>query len=399
MDFTKIKSIDDIEVKDKRILMRVDFNVPLENGQVKSDLRIRAALPTIQALLNRGGRVILVSHLGRPKGKVDPQFSLRPVLAALTKLVTAPVHFCESIDSLQSQSESLKSGEILLLENIRFYEGEEKNDADLSAKLAKAGDVYVNDAFGTAHRAHASTAGITQKLRPAVSGYLMKKELDFLGKVISNPEAPFIAVIGGAKISGKIDVIENLAPKVDQLLIGGAMAYTFYKAKGYNIGKSLVEDDRVEMAKELLSRFADKLLLPTDCFVSTEFDFEARKIGQLKSVAANSMSDNDIGLDIGPATIESYKQILAKARTVLWNGPMGVFEIDATAKGTFAIANTLAEITDHGAITVIGGGDSAAAIEKANLANRVSHVSTGGGASLELLEGKELPGVIALDSK
>ncbi|KAB2934260.1 MAG: phosphoglycerate kinase [Leptonema illini] len=397
MDYSKIKNIDQIDVNGKRVLIRVDFNVPVKGGVVTNDLRIRAALPTIESLLKRGGRLILVSHLGRPKGKIDAQYSMKPVQEALAKLVSVPVHFCETIESLKGASESLKPGEILLFENIRFYAGEEKNDPDLSAKLAEAGDVYVNDAFGTAHRAHASTEGVARLLRPAVCGYLMKKELDFLGKAVSHPEKPYVAIIGGAKISGKIDVIENLASKVDHLLIGGAMMFTFNKAKGLPTGKSLVEEDRVEMAKDLLARFGKTILLPTDCMVSTSFDFEKMTVGPLKSVAVDALGSDDIGLDIGPETIARYRDLLLSARTVVWNGPMGVFEVDSTAKGTFALADALAEATSKGATTVIGGGDSAAAVEKAGLADRVSHVSTGGGASLEFLEGKELPGVAALD--
>ncbi len=397
MDYTKIQNIDQIDVQGKRLLIRVDFNVPVKDGVVTNDLRIRAALPTIESLIKRGGRLILVSHLGRPKGQVKPEFSLKPVQEALAKLVSAPVHFCESLDSLKAASESLKPGEILLLENIRFYPGEEKNDPELAARLAEAGDIYVNDAFGTAHRAHASTAGVATLLRPAVCGYLMKKELDFLGKAVTDPERPFVAIIGGAKISGKIDVIENLASKVDHLLIGGAMMFTFNRAKGLPTGKSLVEDDRIDMAKDLLQRFEKKILLPTDCMVSKSIDFKTMTVGPLQAVAVDALAADDTGLDIGPDTIARYTDILLSARTILWNGPMGVFEIDSTAKGTFALAQALAEATSKGATTVIGGGDSAAAVEKAGLADRVSHVSTGGGASLEFLEGKDLPGVAALD--
>jgi phosphoglycerate kinase len=397
MDYTRIKNIDQIDVNGKRILMRVDFNVPIKGGVVTNDMRIRASLPSIESLLKRNGRVILISHLGRPKGKVDPQYSMKPVQNALAKLVSAPVHFCETLESLRAASESLKPGEILLFENIRFYAGEEKNDPELAAKLAEAGDVYVNDAFGTAHRAHASTEGVARLLHPAVCGYLMKKELDFLGKAVSNPERPYVAIIGGAKISGKIDVIENLAPKVDHLLIGGAMMFTFNRARGLPTGKSLVEEDRVEMAKDLLRRFETKIVLPSDCMASTVFDFEKMSVGPLKSIPVHALGAEDIGLDIGPETINQYRELVLSARTIVWNGPMGVFEIDSTAKGTFALAGALAEATSRGATTVIGGGDSAAAIEKAGLAEQVSHVSTGGGASLEFLEGKVLPGVAALD--
>jgi phosphoglycerate kinase len=397
MDYTRIKNIDQIDVNGKRILMRVDFNVPIKGGVVTNDMRIRASLPSIESLLKRNGRVILISHLGRPKGKVDPQYSMKPVQNALAKLVSAPVHFCETLESLRAASESLKPGEILLFENIRFYAGEEKNDPELAAKLAEAGDVYVNDAFGTAHRAHASTEGVARLLHPAVCGYLMKKELDFLGKAVSNPERPYVAIIGGAKISGKIDVIENLAPKVDHLLIGGAMMFTFNRARGLPTGKSLVEEDRVEMAKDLLRRFETKIVLPSDCMASTVFDFEKMSVGPLKSIPVHTLGAEDIGLDIGPETINQYRELVLSARTIVWNGPMGVFEIDSTAKGTFALAGALAEATSRGATTVIGGGDSAAAIEKAGLAEQVSHVSTGGGASLEFLEGKVLPGVAALD--
>ena len=401
------KTIEDVALKGKRTLVRVDFNVPVKGGKVTNDKRLRATLPTLHYLIEQGARIILMSHLGRPKGQVKAEFSLEPVREALEKLLkeelgrTVPVQFCkESIGpEAEQMAGQVKDGEILLLENVRFHAGEEKNDPSLSESLAKLGDVYVNDAFGTAHRAHSSTAGITQFLRPAVCGFLLRDELNYLGGAITEPGRPYAAIIGGAKISGKIDVIENLLPLVDKLLIGGAMMFTFFKAKGMETGKSLVEADKVELAKSLLTKAGGKLMLPVDCIISDSFDPEAMTCGKLDTVQVADIPSSAIGLDIGPKTIEEFSSALSGCKTIIWNGPMGVFEIDETAVGTFAVAGALAKATEAGAVTIIGGGDSAAAVEKADLEDKVSHVSTGGGASLELLEGKTLPGVAALDEK
>ncbi|MCB1137366.1 MAG: phosphoglycerate kinase [Leptospiraceae bacterium] len=401
------KTIEDVDVKGKRTLVRVDFNVPVKNGKVTNDKRLRATIPTLKYLLDHDAKIILMSHLGRPKGQVKAEYSLEPVREALQRLLKQElgkdidVHFCkESIGAdAEKMAGDLKNGEILLLENVRFHAGEEKNDPELAKALAKLGEVYVNDAFGTAHRAHSSTAGITDHLRPAVCGYLLRDELVYLGGAITDPARPYAAIIGGAKISGKIDVIDNLLPLVDRLLIGGAMMFTFYKAKGMETGKSLVEADKVELAKKLLEKAGEKLVLPVDCVISKQFDPENMTVGKLDTIQITDMPADGIGLDIGPKTIETFAQILSPCKTIIWNGPMGVFEIDETAVGTFAVAGALARATESGATTIIGGGDSAAAIEKANLEDKVSHVSTGGGASLELLEGKTLPGVAALDEK
>ena len=394
-------SVRDISVQGRRVVMRVDFNVPLKNGQVANDKRLRACLPTIEHIVNQGGALVLLSHLGRPKGQAQPDLSLKPCAAALEALLGRPVRFaaeCVGPDAVAA-ARQLGAGEVLLLENLRFHAGETANDPDFARQLAALGDLYVNDAFGTAHRAHASTEGITHYLHPSVAGLLMIKELDYLGGVMQNPAPPFVAILGGAKISGKIDVIQNLLPKVDRLLIGGGMVFTFLKARGLTIGRSLVEEDRVAMAGELLSTAGDKIVLPIDCRVSDAFDFAAGKIGALTTVGVESIPGDAWGLDIGPGTIDLFGGALAGARTVIWNGPMGVFEIAATAEGTFEMARRLADMTDRGAVTVIGGGDSAAAAEKAGVASRISHISTGGGASLEFLEGKRLPGVDALTDR
>ena len=394
-------TIEDLELNGKRVLMRVDFNVPLENGKVSNDKRIQAVLPTIKHIVEKGGRLILMSHLGRPKGERVPEMSLKPCVPVLSALLGKAVDFVE--DCIGAEVETvvakLSDGDVLLLENLRYYGEETDNDPDFSAKLAKLGDIYMNDAFGTAHRAHASTVGVTEHFNQCAAGYLMQKELDFIGGVLENPERPFVAILGGAKISGKIDVISNLLPKVDQIIIGGGMAYTFFKAKGFEIGNSLLEKDKVEFAGDLLNQGGHKIVLPVDCMVSDVFDFTARKVGVLKEVPADGIPEGFEGLDIGPETVKRFKEILLNAKTVIWNGPMGVFEIDETAKGTYAIAGTLADITASGATTVIGGGDSASAINKAGVSDKVSHVSTGGGASLEFMEGKILPGVAALTEK
>jgi phosphoglycerate kinase len=395
MNKKTLKNLSDAELRGKRALVRVDFNVPLDGGKVSDDTRIRAALPTIDALLGRGARVILLSHLGRPKGKPEPKYSLQPVATRLAELLPGrAVSFVESTDS----DEAVKAthdpeNQVLLLENTRFLGGEETNDERLARGLAQLGDVYVNDAFGSAHRAHASTEGVAHYLKPAVAGLLMQKELDYLGGALENPRRPFVAVLGGAKISGKIDVIEQLLPKVDRLIIGGAMACTFFKAMGVETGKSLVEADRVDMAKELLGRGGDKLVLPVDATVAPSLD----AAGSAKSVGRDRIPADQAMFDIGPRSIEEFSQVIRNAKTVVWNGPMGVFETKPFDAGTRGVAEALAAATTHGATTIVGGGDSAAAVAEMGLESAMSHVSTGGGASLEFLEGKELPGVAALD--
>jgi len=394
-------TVEDLDLKGRRVLMRVDFNVPLEGGRVANDTRIRAALPTINYVSNAGGKLILMSHLGRPKGKRVPEMSLKPCVEVLNSLLGKKVQFADDCigEAAETAVASLGAGDILLLENLRFHQEETDNDPEFAAKLAKLGDVYVNDAFGTAHRAHASTEGITHHISQCAAGFLMMKELTYLGGVMADPQKPFVAILGGAKISGKIDILSNLLPRVDKIIIGGGMTYTFFKAQGKQIGKSLLEEDKINLARELLEQGAEKIILPVDCMVTDIFDFDARKVGALAAVAAEAIPADKFSLDIGPKTIEKFQSILHNAKTVVWNGPMGVFEIEASAKGTYAIAKALADATANGATTVIGGGDSAAAIDKAGLADSVSHVSTGGGASLEFMEGKVLPGVAALTDK
>ena len=387
------------QLRGKRALVRVDFNVPLDKERkVTDDTRIRAAIPTIELLLDRGARVILMSHLGRPKGAPEAKYSLQPVAKRLQELMPArKVSFIESTDSDEAlkASNDLAPGEVLLLENTRFLGGEEKNDERLARALAELGDLYVNDAFGAAHRAHASTEGVAKHLSPAVAGLLMEKEINYLHGALENPKRPFVAILGGSKISGKIDVIEALLPKVDALLVGGAMACTFYKAMGLETGTSLVEPDRVDLAKSLLEKAGTILILPHDATVapSIEAGASARAVGKDQIPADMAM------LDIGPRTAESYSRAIAAAKTVLWNGPMGVFETPPFDKGTRAIADAMAAATKQGATTIVGGGDSAAAVEQAGLADKMSHVSTGGGASLEFLEGKTLPGLAALTDR
>lgn len=394
-------TVEDLDVKGKRVLMRVDFNVPLEDGQVANDKRIRAALPTIKYIIEKGGRLALMSHLGRPKGKRVPEMSLKPCVPVLSELLGRKVFFADDCigEAVESAVAALGEGEVLLLENLRYHNEETENDTEFAAKLAVLGEVYVNDAFGTAHRAHASTAGVTRHIDQCAAGFLLMKELDYLGRVMENPAKPFVAILGGAKISGKIDVISNLLPKVDKIIIGGGMSYTFFKARGMEIGNSLLEEDKIDFAGKLLEKSSEKILLPVDCMVSDTLDLAARKVGALKEVAADAIPSGWIGLDIGSRSIERFRSVLKGARTVVWNGPMGVSEIEQTATGTYMVANMLAEITAGGATTVIGGGDSAAAIRKAGMEDRVSHVSTGGGASLEFIEGKVLPGVAALTDK
>ena len=391
-------SIDKVELKGKRVLVRVDFNVPLdENQNITDDRRITAALPTINKIIKEGGKAILMSHLGRPKGQRKKEFSLKPVAVRLGELVDADVKFADDCigDQVKAIVDKMNNGEVLLLENLRFHAEEEKNNPDFAKQLAELGDVYINDAFGSAHRAHASTEGVTRFLDTCAAGYLMQKELDYLGKSISDPKRPFTAILGGAKISGKIDVIENLLPKVDNLIIGGGMAYTFFKAQGLEIGTSLLEEDKIEMAKEIFKKAESakaKLLLPVDIVTAEEFKDDSPS----EVVDYDKMPAGKMGLDIGPKTIELFSNVIKESKTVVWNGPMGVFEFPNFAKGTNAVAQALADATANGAITVIGGGDSASAIKKAGLEDKVSHVSTGGGASLEFLEGKVLPGVAAL---
>jgi phosphoglycerate kinase len=391
-------SVSDLDVQGRRVLMRVDFNVPLEQGQVANDKRLRAALPTIRDILKRGGKLILMSHLGRPKGKRVAELSLKPCARALEKLLGQPVAFADDCigPSAEAGVQALSAGEVLLLENLRFYKAETDNDETFARRLAELADVYVNDAFGTAHRAHASTEGVTHFMDRCAMGFLIEKEIAYLGEALDMPKRPFVAILGGAKISGKIDVIDSLLPKVDHLIIGGGMAYTFLKANGLEIGNSLVEPDKIELARSLLDKGGDKLTLPVDCMCADRFDFNTRTVGELSPIAVSAIPADGIGLDIGPDSVSLFESILENARTVVWNGPMGVFEIDATAAGTYAVARAMAAVTDKGAITVIGGGDSAAAVEKAGLADRMTHISTGGGASLEFLEGKVLPGVAAL---
>ncbi|MFA5804473.1 MAG: phosphoglycerate kinase [Melioribacteraceae bacterium] len=392
-------SIDKVNLKGKRVLVRVDFNVPLdERFQITDDIRITSALPTIKKIISDGGRCILMSHLGRPKGGPNPKYSLKPVAVRLGQLLDKDVKFAPDCigDQVKAIVNSMTNGDVLLLENLRFHPEEEKNDPAFAKQLAELGDVYINDAFGSAHRAHASTEGVTKFIKICASGYLMQKELDYLGEAISNPVRPFTAILGGSKISGKIDVIESLLPKVDNLLIGGGMAYTFYKAMGYEIGTSLLEAEKIELAKEMLVKFKTskaKVILPKDNVVAAEFKNESPS----SIVDADKIPSDKMGLDIGPKTIAEFKEVILKSKTVIWNGPMGVFEFDNFAKGTDTIAAALAEATTKETVTIIGGGDSAAAIKKAGLDDKVSHVSTGGGASLEFLEGKVLPGVEALN--
>ena len=398
MNKKTVRDIPDELLRGKRALVRVDFNVPLdEQENVADDTRIRAALPTIEYLAERGARVVLLSHLGRPKGKPDEKYSLDPVARRLQELTERSVCFVGSTDSDEAQKETsrLRDGQILLLENTRFLGGEETNDERLARALAQLGDLYVNDAFGAAHRAHASTEGVARHLHPAVAGLLMEKELEYLGAALANPERPFVAVLGGAKISGKIDVIEQMLPKVDRMLVGGAMACTFFRAMGLETGRSLVEEDRLEMAKELLRRAGDKLLLPDDALVAPSMDDAARA----HAVARDAIPPGEAMFDIGPRAAERFAREVAAAKTVVWNGPMGVFEKPPFDAGTLAVARAMAEATKNGATTIVGGGDSAAAVAQAGLEDRVSHVSTGGGASLEFLEGKTLPGVAALDDR
>jgi len=391
-------TVSDINFRGRRVLVRVDFNVPLDERQnITDDRRIRESLPTLRKILGDGGAVIACSHLGRPKKGPDPKYSLKPVARRLQELLGKPVTFAE--DCIGPEASNLvgrmKPGDVLLLENLRFHSDEEKNDPEFARKLASLADIYVNDAFGSAHRAHASTEGVTRYFDQSVAGFLMEKELRFLGAAVANPNRPFAAILGGAKISGKIDVVQNLMTKVDVLIIGGGMVFTFAKAKGYAIGDSLLEEDRVEMAREIMAKAETsriKLVFPTDAVVASDISPDAKT----EVVPINQIPDGMKGLDIGPDSIRKFTEVLTGARTVLWNGPMGVFECPPFAHGTIAIAKLLARLTDDGAITIVGGGDSAAAVAQAGVEDQLSHISTGGGASLEFLEGKVLPGVAAL---
>ena len=391
-----VADLPDSALRGKRALVRLDLNVPLtDEREISDDTRIRASLPTLRYLIDKGARPVLLSHLGRPKGKPEQKYSLGPIAQRLSELLGCPVNFVESTDTDEAikASHQTKPGELLLLENTRFLAGEEKNDERLSRTLAELGDLFVNDAFGAAHRAHASTAGVAEHLHPAVAGLLMQKELDYLGGALSNPKRPFVAILGGSKISGKIDVIRELLPKVDAMLIGGAMACTFYKAMGYEVGTSLVEADRVDMAKELLDSAGTRLILPHDAMVAKSLD----DVKGAKVVARDKIPADMAMYDIGLESAASYGRAIASAKTVIWNGPMGVFEKPPFDSGTLAVARAMAEATKGGCTTIVGGGDSAAAVSIAGLDTGMSHVSTGGGASLEFLEGKILPGVAALD--
>ncbi len=394
-------TIYDLDLKGKRVFIRVDFNVPLKDAVVTDDTRIRETLPTLRLAIQKGARLVLASHLGRPKGGPDPKYSLRPAAKKLEELLGRPVAF--ALDCVgpgaEGQSKALRDGEVLVLENVRFHPEEEKNDEAFSKQLAALCDgVFVCEAFGSAHRAHASVVGITKFVQQAAAGLLMEKELAYLGKAVTNPVRPFVAILGGAKVSDKIEVVENLMKIADAMLIGGGMAYTFLKADGHPIGKSIVEDDKLDLAKRLRNEAQQKkfaLLLPVDHVVGAEFKADAAA----KTVSVHDTPDGWMGLDIGPKTIETYKQKIAGAKTIVWNGPMGVFEMPAFAKGTLEIAKAVAEATTRGATSIIGGGDSVAAVHQSGIASKISHISTGGGASLEFLGGRKLPGVEALTNK
>jgi len=390
------KTIEDVNVSGKKVLVRCDFNVPLSDGIITDDNRITAALPTIRYLLDNGAAVILCSHLGRPKNGFEPEFSLKPVAEHLAKLLNKPVTLAADVvgEDAVSKAAAVKPGEIVMLENVRFEKGETKNDPELSRKFAALADVFVNDAFGTAHRAHCSTAGVADYL-PAVSGYLIGKELQFLGSALEDPERPFVAILGGAKVSDKITVINSLLDKADAVLVGGGMAYTFYKAMGLDIGTSICEDEKLDIARELVAKAelnGVRLMLPVDNVVADKFANDANT----QTVNSDAIPDGWMGMDIGPKTREVFAEVIMSAKTVIWNGPMGVFEMDKFAEGTRAVAQAMA---NSGAVTIIGGGDSAAAASQLGFEDKITHISTGGGASLEFLEGKELPGIACLESK
>lgn len=393
------KSIEDLNVSGKKVLVRCDFNVPMnDKGEITDDRRIRSALPTIEYIINNGGKAIVMSHLGRPKGEPNPKYTLEPIARRLSQLLNKEVIFAKDDTVVGEKTKEIVNGmkdsEVVLLENTRFRKEEEKNGEEFSKQLAALGELFVNDAFGTAHRAHASNVGVSSHL-PSASGYLVKKEIEVMGKAMSNPETPFVAILGGAKVSDKINVIENFLDKVDSLLIGGGMAYTFLKAQDFEIGKSLVEEDKLELAKELMQKAKDKkvnLVLPLDVIVAKEFNNES----EFKTVNIKDIPQDMMGLDIGEKTIEAFSKIIKEAKTILWNGPMGVFEMPNFANGTNAIAKAMSE---SDGVTIVGGGDSAAAVEQAGLDDKMTHVSTGGGASLEFFEGKVLPGIAAIDDK
>tara|TARA_Y100001970_G_scaffold166655_1_gene203876 strand:+ start:3639 stop:4847 length:1209 start_codon:yes stop_codon:yes gene_type:complete len=399
MSKLSLSSLDKTHLEGKKVLVRVDFNVPLnESGQITDDTRIRAAIPTIDYLIKNSAKVILAAHFGRPKGQINEKMRLTPVAARLSEILGKNVTLTKSCigEEAISKTSNLINGDVLLLENVRFYEEEEKNDLDFAKKLAAHADMYVNDAFGAAHRAHASTQGVTNFLSPSVAGFLLEKELKYLQGAIDTPKRPLAAIVGGSKVSSKIGVLDSLLDKCDKIIIGGGMIFTFYKARGLDVGNSLVEEDKLELAKNLEAKAKTKgveLLLPTDVVLASEFSPEAEsKIAQIDSISGDWM-----GLDIGPQTIKVFQNALAECKTIIWNGPMGVFEFDKFAEGTNAIATTLADLSSFSEVcTIIGGGDSVAAVEKAGLASKMSHISTGGGASLELLEGKTLPGVASL---
>jgi phosphoglycerate kinase len=387
------KTIRDIDVQGKRVLVRVDYNVPVKEGKVGDDTRIRAAMPTLDYLLENGAALILCSHLGRPKGGPEPKYSLKPVADHLSTLMKNPVLFAEDCVGpvAEKAAHALKPGEVLLLENTRFHPEEEKNDLGMAKQLASLADIYVNDAFGSAHRAHASTEGVAQFL-PAVAGFLLEKEIKYLGQAVADPEKPFVAILGGAKISDKIGVIKNLLTRADCILIGGGMANTFFKAEGYPVADSLVEDEALDTAKEILAQAGTKLRLPVDVVIADKFEADAAH----KTMPTGPIPDGWRILDIGPETVSHYAKIVREAKTVVWNGPMGVFEFPEFAKGTFAVAQAAAE---SGAVTIVGGGESVAAVKQSGLGDKITHISTGGGASLEMLEGLALPGVAALQDK
>jgi phosphoglycerate kinase len=390
------RSVRDLDVRDKRVLVRVDFNVPIKDGQVTDDTRIQRALPTIRHLLSEGARPILISHLGRPKGEPDPEYAMDPVAKRLEELLGEPVLKLDAAvgPEVEVELENWDGRGIVLLENSRFYPGETKNDPGFSEQLASLADLYVDDAFGAAHRAHATTVGVAERL-PAAAGLLLEEEVDYLDGVLEDPERPFVAILGGAKVSDKLGVIESLLQVADTLLIGGAMCFTFFKAQGYEVGDSLVEDDYLEEAKRLMDEAGEKLVLPVDVVVADEMEEAAES----ETVGVDSIPSDKMGLDIGPRTVELFEEHISGAKTIFWNGPMGVFEIDAFAKGTEGVARAVAAASAEGATSVIGGGDSVAAVRKLGLEDEMSHISTGGGASLEYVEGKELPGVAALPEK
>ena len=387
--------IEDLDTSGKRVIVRVDFNVPLKDGAVENDKRLRESLPTIKYLRSKGAKVILMSHLGRPDGQRVADMSLAPVAKTLGELLGAPVRFATDCvgEVAKKAVAELGPGDVLLLENLRFHPEEEQNDPAFAKQLAELADVCVNDAFGTAHRAHASTEGITKFVRQSASGYLMKKELDYLGQALVDPARPFVAIIGGSKISTKIDVIENLLPRVDHLLLGGGMTYTFLKAQGLEIGKSILEKDKIDFARSLLAKAGGKILLGDDFVVTDKLDFKGRTVGATKVVAKNEIPADWEGVDIGPRTIQQFEAVILKAKTILWNGPVGVFEIPEFSEGTRRLGEAVA---DSGAYSLVGGGDTAAAVAALGLTGRFSHVSTGGGATLEYMEGRELPGVAVL---